>query len=108
MKEKILVTRSSMPPYEEYIQAIKPLWDTHWLTNMGQYHRELEQRLKEYLKVPELSLMVNGHLALELAIQAMGFPENAEVITTPFTFASTTQALVRAGVEPVFYTCDSK
>ena len=106
MKEKILVTRSSMPPYEEYIQAIKPLWDTHWLTNMGQYHRELEQRLKEYLKVPELSLMVNGHLALELAIQAMGFPENAEVITTPFTFISTTHAIVRNRLKPVF--CDVK
>lgn len=106
MQEKILVTRSSMPPYEEYIQAIRPLWDTHWLTNMGQYHRELEHRLKEYLRVPELSLMVNGHLALELTIQAMGFPENSEVITTPFTFISTTHAIVRNHLKPVF--CDVK
>ena len=88
--EKIFVTRSSMPSYEEYIEAIKPLWDSHWLTNMGQYHQELEERLKEYLEVSELSLMVNGHMALELAIQAMNFPEGAEVITTPFTFISTT------------------
>ena len=86
--EKIFVTRSSMPSYEEYIEAIKPLWDSHWLTNMGQYHQELEERLKEYLEVSELSLMVNGHMALELAIQAMNFPEGAEVITTPFTFIS--------------------
>ena len=69
--EKIFVTKSSMPDYEEYIEAIKPLWDTHWLTNMGQYHQELEQKLKEYLGVRELSLMVNGHMALELTIQAM-------------------------------------
>ena len=48
MNDKILVTQSSMPPYEEYIEAIKPLWDTHWLTNMGVYHAELEEKLKEY------------------------------------------------------------
>ena len=58
--DEIFVTRSSMPPYEEYIEAIKPLWDSHWLTNMGRYHQELEDRLKEYLDVPELSLMVMG------------------------------------------------
>ena len=50
--EKILVTRTSMPPYEEYIEAIKPLWDSRWITNMGQYHKELEKRLKVYLDVP--------------------------------------------------------
>ena len=104
--EKILVTRTSMPPYEEYIEAIKPLWDSRWITNMGQYHKELEKRLKEYLDVPELSLMVNGHMALEMAIQAFDFPEGAEVITTPFTFISTTHAIVRNHLEPVF--CDVK
>ena len=71
MEEKILVTKSTMPTYEEYIEAIKPLWDSHWLTNMGTYHKQLEEKLKEYLGVPELSLMVNGHMALELAIQAI-------------------------------------
>lgn len=104
--DEIFVTRSSMPPYEEYIEAIKPLWDSHWLTNMGRYHQELEDRLKEYLDVPELSLMVNGHMALEMAIQAMGLPKGGEVITTPFTFISTTHAIVRNGLKPVF--CDVK
>ncbi len=104
--EKILVTRASMPPYEEYIEAIRPLWESHWITNMGQYHRELEKKLKEYLDVPELSLMVNGHMALEMAIQAFDFPEGAEVITTPFTFISTTHAIVRNHLQPVF--CDVK
>lgn len=103
---KICVTQSSMPPYEEYIEAIKPLWDSHWLTNMGIYHQKLESRLKEYLGVPELSLMVNGHMSLELAIQAMEFPEGGEVITTPFTFISTTHAVIRNGLKPVF--CDVK
>ena len=104
--KKILVTQSLMPPYEEYIEAIKPLWESHWLTNMGIYHKELEEKLKDYLKVSELSLMVNGHMALELAIQAFGFPEGSEVITTPFTFISTTHAIVRNRLIPVF--CDVK
>ncbi len=106
MAEKILVTKSSMPPYEEYIKAIKPLWDSHWLTNMGTYHKELEEKLRIYLNVPELSLMVNGHMALEMAIQTFGFPGGAEVITTPFTFVSTTHAIVRNHLNPVF--CDVK
>ena len=106
MDDRILVTRSSMPPYEEYIEAIKPLWDTHWLTNMGQYHQQLEKELKEYLGVSGLSLMVNGHMALELALQAFDFPEGSEVITTPFTFISTTHAIVRNRLQPVF--CDVK
>lgn len=106
MEKEIFVTRSSMPPYEEYIEAIKPLWETHWLTNMGMYHVELEERLKKFLDVPKLSLMVNGHMALELTIQMMGFPDDAEVITTPFTFISTTHAIVRNHLNPVF--CDVK
>ncbi len=106
MSKKILITRSSMPSYEEYIEAIKPLWDTHWLTNMGQYHKELEEKLADYLDVPELSLTVNGHMALELAIQSYDFPEGSEVITTPFTFISTTHAIVRNNLKPVF--CDVK
>ena len=106
MDDKIFVTRSSMPAYEDYIEAIKPLWDSHHLTNMGIYHRELEEKLKIYLDVPELSLMVNGHMALELGIQAFGFPEGSEIITTPFTFISTTHAVIRNHLKPVF--CDVK
>ena len=60
-----------MPTYEEYIEAIKPLWDSHWLTNMGKYHKELEKELREYLDVPQISLMVNGHMALD---SGNGFP----------------------------------
>ena len=104
--KKVYVAKSSMPPYKEYIEAIKPLWESHWLTNMGEFHQKLEQKLKIYLDVPELSLMVNGHMALELAIQAMGFPKGSEIITTPFTFISTTHAIIRNGLEPIF--CDVK
>lgn len=104
--DKIFVTRSSMPSYEEFVEMIKPLWETRWLTNMGVYHEELENRLREKLRVPCLSLMVNGHMALELAIQALNLPEGGEVITTPFTFISTTHAIVRNRLNPVF--CDIK
>ena len=100
--ENILVTRSSMPQIDEYVDEIRELWDTHWLTNMGKKHRQLQERLKEYLGVPDIDLLVNGHMALELTIQAMNL--HGEVITTPFTFASTTHAIVRNGLTPVF--CD--
>lgn len=100
----IMVTHSSMPEFEEYIDEIKELWDTHWLTNMGKKHRQLQSDLESYLNVPHVTLYTNGHLALEFIISAMNFPKGAEVITTPFTFASTTHAIVRNGLVPVF--CD--
>lgn len=102
----ILVTRSSMPSYEEYCEAIKDLWDSHWLTNMGAKHKELQRVLEGYLDVPHVTLYTNGHLALENAIAALNLPKGGEVITTPFTFASTTHAIVRNGLVPVF--CDIK
>ncbi len=100
----INVTRSSMPSFEEYFAEIKPLWESHWLTNMGVKHRELQAQLEEYLQVPHVVLYTNGHLALENIIAAFNFPKGSEVITTPFTFASTTHAIVRNGLVPVF--CD--
>ena len=98
----IRVTRSSMPPFEEFAEMIRPLWDSAWLTNMGEYHERLEKQLKEYLGTENLVLFVNGHMALEMVIQALEL--KGEVITTPFTFASTTHAIVRNGLTPVF--CD--
>jgi len=91
-----------MPEFEEYIEEIKELWESRWLTNMGIKHKQLETELSNYLKVPNVSLFANGHLALECVIAA--FNLKGEVITTPFTFASTTHAIVRNGLEPVF--CD--
>lgn len=105
-KKEIYVTRSSMPPFEEYIEMIRPLWESRRLTNMGKYHRELEEKLQSYLEADCVSLMSNGHMSLELAIQAMGFPKGSEVITTPYTFVSTTHAIIRNGLDPVF--CDIK
>lgn len=104
MGEQILVTRSSMPDYEEYCDEIKKLWDSHWLTNMGVEHKQLQAELEAYLNCPHVVLYTNGHLALENVIAAMQFPKGGEVITTPFTFVSTTHAISRNGLIPVF--CD--
>lgn len=100
--DKINVTRSSMPDFEEYVYEIRDLWESRWLTNMGVKHNKLQDELRDYLSVKNISLFTNGHLALEAAIAAMKL--EGEVITTPFTFASTTQAIVRNGLIPVF--CD--
>ena len=101
---QINVTRSSMPSFEEYCEEIKELWDSHWLTNMGQKHQQLQAQLEQYLDTPHVTLYTNGHLALENVIAALHLPAGGEVITTPFTFASTTHAIVRNGLTPVF--CD--
>lgn len=104
VSDKIMVTRSSMPGIEEYFDEIASIWDTHWLTNMGPKHQELQRKLVEYLGVEKLDLFTNGHMAIELSLQALKLPKDSEVITTPFTFASTTHAIVRNGLKPVF--CD--
>ena len=106
----IYVTRPSMPSIEDYVEEIKPIFDRHILTNMGPVYKKFQAQLIEYLDVKELSLFVNGHLALEMAIQALGLKERGEalgggeVITTPFTFVSTTHAISRNNLKPVF--CD--
>lgn len=102
MEKKILVTRSSMPELDEFVNEIKEMWDTHWLTNMGPKHRQFQAALCEYMGVENIDLFTNGHMAIELTLQAMNL--QGEVITTPFTFASTTHAIVRNGLTPVF--CD--
>lgn len=102
MKDNILVTRSSLPELDEYIEEIKSIWDSHWLTNMGPKHKEFQSKLISYLGVENIELFTNGHMAIELSLQALNL--QGEVITTPFTFASTTHAIVRNGLTPVF--CD--
>jgi len=104
MSKKIMVTQSSMPPLEDYVHEIADLWESHWLTNQGKKHQELQKQLEKTLSVEHVSLFTNGHLALEAVIEALEWQK--EVITTPFTFASTTHALVRRGIKPIF--CDVK
>ena len=96
--KNILVTRSSMPSLDEYVEEIRPIWDSHWMTNMGEKHKKLQAELEKYLGIPRVALYTNGHLALENVIAALNLPKGGEVITTPFTFASTTHAIVRNGL----------
>lgn len=98
----IQVTKSALPPLEEYMDELRSVWDSHWLTNMGEKHQKLEAALQDFLGAEQVTLFTNGHLALETVIAAMGL--TGEVITTPFTFVSTTNAITRNGLKPVF--CD--
>ncbi len=100
MDTRITVVRPSLPPIEEYISEIQSLWDNRILANMGEKHREFEALLSEYAGGACVSLLVNGHSALECALEVMEL--EGEVITTPFTFSSTTHAIVRRGLTPVF------
>lgn len=98
----IYVTRPSLPPFEEFVEVLKDIWDSRWLTNNGPYHERFEQALAEYLGVKYISLFANGTLALITALQALRI--TGEVITTPYSFVATTHALHWNGVTPVF--CD--
>ncbi len=98
----IYVTKSTLPEFEEYVEEIRDIWESHRLTNMGPKHESLRNMLGEVLGAPYLELAVNGHMAIELALKALDL--SGEIITTPFTFASTTHAIVRSGLTPVF--CD--
>ena len=93
-----------MPPFEEFCEQIRPLWDSHILTNMGPLHERFEAELRQWLGCPGLTLFSHGHLALEAALRVLGLPAGSRIITTPFTFVSTVHAIARLGFEPVF--CD--
>jgi dTDP-4-amino-4,6-dideoxygalactose transaminase len=99
---KITVTQPFLPPLEEFDEYLKKIWESKWLTNNGQFHQELEQKLCEFLGVQYISLFSNGTLALITALQALRI--TGEVITTPFSFVATTHSLWWNGIKPVF--CD--
>ena len=98
--DRINVTKSSMPSFEEYIEELKPVWESRWLSNRGKASAKFEDELKEYLGCNNIWLFANGHVAMEVALQALDL--DGEVITTPFTHISTTNAIVRNGLTPVF------
>lgn len=101
-KNPILVSQPSLPEFEKYTKYLEVIWEKKWLTNMGVLHEEFRDKLRKYLKVENAELFVNGHSALEIALRILEL--QGEVITTPFTFASTTHAIVNCGLIPIF--CD--
>ena len=101
---KIFVTQPLLPDLQDVYKSIEEIWQSKWLTNMGVKHNELEQKIKEVLKVPYGSLFNNGTIALLTAVKALDLPKGSEVITTPFTFAATPHCISWNDLKPVF--CD--
>jgi len=99
-KKNIFVTQPYLPPLEEFNEYLQKIWESKWLTNNGQFHKELEQKLCEFLGVKYISLFSNGTLALITALQTLRI--TGEVITTPYSFVATTHALWWNGIKPVF------
>ena len=98
--KKINVTKALLPELNDYVKELEDIWDSHQLTSKGSKHNALLEAIKERLAVSEASLFVNGHLALEAILEACEL--KGEIITTAFTFPSTTHAIVRMGCIPVF------
>jgi dTDP-4-amino-4,6-dideoxygalactose transaminase len=96
----INVTKSYLPPLEQYVEQLKRVWANGWLTNNGELVQELETRLKEYLGVKHLFFVSNGTIALQLAIKALALKK--EIITTPFSYVATTNAILWEHCTPVF------
>ena len=98
--DKITVTSPLLPNLDEFHAMLKEIWASRWITNNGQFHKQLERALAEYLKVPFISLFTNGTLPLLTALQALRI--TGEVITTPYSFVATTHSIWWNGCRPVF------
>lgn len=96
----INVTKTFLPPQEEYNAILKSAWDSGWMTNRGVLVNDLEEKLKNYLKVSHIIAMTNGTLPLQIAIKALNL--SGEIITTPFSYVATTSSIVWEGCTPVF------
>ena len=100
----INVTKTYLPPFEEYTSILKRAWDKAWITNNGELVQELEVKLKEYLAVKNLWFTCNGTVVLQMALKALNITK--EVITTPFSYVATTNAILWEGCTPVFVDID--
>ncbi|HET6746720.1 MAG TPA: DegT/DnrJ/EryC1/StrS family aminotransferase [Candidatus Saccharimonadales bacterium] len=100
-KEKINVTKTFLPPAEEYAAHLEGIWSRGWLTNQGPLVRELEKKVGDYLGLPELHFVSNGTVALQLALKALDI-EDGEIITTPFSYVATTSAIMWERCKPVY------
>lgn len=98
--DRITVTSPLLPDLDEFEEMLKEIWASKWVTNNGQFHKELEAALCRYLKVPYISLFTNGTLPLLTALQALRI--TGEVITTPYSFVATTHSIWWNGCRPVF------
>jgi dTDP-4-amino-4,6-dideoxygalactose transaminase len=106
MTDPVYVTQSYLPPLEELLPYLEGIWERKILTNGGPLHAELENSLRDHLKVPNVSLFANGTLALVTALQELRI--TGEVITTPYSFVATSHSLLWNGIKPVFVDVDAK
>ena len=107
MDEKLItVTSPLLPDLNEFNKLLKQIWASKWITNNGNFHKQLEKALEEYLGVSQISLFTNGTLPLLTALQALRI--TGEVITTPYSFVATTHAIWWAGCKPVFVDIDPR
>jgi len=102
--EPIYTTRPMLPDLKEVKGKLNEIWETQWFTNNGYQHQLLEEKVREYLNVPAVSLFNNGTTALIVAVQSLQL--SGEVITTPFTFPATPHVLTWSNIEPVFSDID--
>lgn len=100
----IPVTKTFLPPQEEYQAILNRAWSLGWITNRGVLVQELETKLKNYLGVPNMIATTNGTLSLQIAIKALKL--QGEIITTPFSYVATTSSIVWEGCIPVFVDID--
>ena len=102
--KQITVTSPLLPDLDEFNAMLKDIWNSKWVTNNGQFHKQLEKDFAEYLEVPYVSLFTNGTLPLLTALQALRI--TGEVITTPYSFVATTHCIWWSGCKPVFVDID--
>ncbi|MFN8356499.1 MAG: DegT/DnrJ/EryC1/StrS family aminotransferase [Spirosomataceae bacterium] len=100
----INVTKTYLPPLEEYVEYLKGIWERSHVTNNGPLVKQLEAQLKEYLGVEQLLFCGNGTIVLQMALKVFNITQ--EVITTPFSYCASTTAIVWENVTPVFADID--
>jgi len=103
-KDIITVTSPLLPDLDEFNELLKQIWESKWITNNGDFHKQLEKALADYLHVPYVCLFTNGTLPLMTALQALRI--TGEVITTPYSFVATTHSIWWNDCKPVFVDID--
>lgn len=98
------ITSPLLPDLDEFQALLRQIWEARWITNGGRFHNRLEAELEQYLEVPHLSLFTNGTHPMVQALQML--ERKGEVITTPYSFVASANAITSTGHRPVFVDVD--